>query len=96
LLPTGGAFGGASLGIKQLLTGDINIIPLPGLAASAVHDNFDEEPEVIYGNGDGIVPLASLESGRIMWRDNNHGTTFSERVYKIKSHLSLLKYQRYI
>ena len=59
-------------------------------------DDFDEEPEVIYGNGDGIVPLASLESGRIMWRDNNNGKTFSERVYNRKSHLSLLKYQRYI
>ena len=59
-------------------------------------DNFDEEPEVMNGNGDGIVPLASLESARIMWRDNNYGKTFSERVYNRKSHLSLLKYQRYI
>ena len=59
-------------------------------------DNFDEEPEVIYGNGDGIVPLASLESGRKMWRDNNDGKTFSERIYNRKSHLGLLKSQRYI
>merc|ERR1712136_163114 len=173
-LPTGGVFSGAGLGIKQLLTGDISIIPLPGLSASAVReeqrsyesnmmllpspyiwanntiiytpsrhytsrdyqilfkksgfqngferynfvsnitsnlnppgvdvihfysvnkgtatafryssdDNFDEEPEVINGNGDGIVPLASLESARIMGRDNNYGKTFSERVYSRKS-----------
>ena len=184
-LPTGGVFSGAGLGVKQLLTGDISIIPLPGLAASAVReeqrsyesnmmllpspqiwgnntiiytprrnytsrdyqilfeksgflngferynlvsnvtsnlnppgvdvihlysvnmdtatafrypsdDSFDEEPEVINGNGDGIVPLASLESGRMMWSQNNNRKAFSEKIYNRKSHLGLLKSQQYI
>ena len=184
-IPTGGVFGGAALGIKQLLSGDISIVPIPGLTGltvreeqrsyesnmmllptpqvwgnetiiqttnrnyssydyqtlfeksnfqngyeryqlvsnltsnldapgvdtthlygintdtptsfrySSVH-NFDEEPEVIYGNGDDIVPLISLQSAGIMWANNNNGKGFVEKTYNGQTHLGILKSQQYI
>jgi len=58
-------------------------------------DNFDEEPEPIYGNGDDTVPLLSLQSAGRMWNNNNNGKTFSEKSYDQQTHTGILKNDEY-
>ena len=184
-IPTAGVFGGAGSGIKQVLSGDVSIVPIPGLTGLTVREeqrsyessllllptsqvwgnspliitptknyssyeyeslfeksnfqhgferyklignltadltspgvntvhlyginkdtptyfryasdnNFDEEPEAINGNGDDTVPLRSLQSAGIMWRDNNNGRVFSEKAYDGQTHTGILKSNEYI
>ena len=59
-------------------------------------NNFDVEPQVIHGNGDGIVPLKSLRSGKILWENDNNRKGFVEKTYNGESHLGILRSQQYI
>ena len=37
-IPTAGVFGGAGSGIKQVLSGDVSIVPIPGISALTVRE----------------------------------------------------------
>ena len=58
-------------------------------------NNFDEEPETINGNGDDTVPLLSLQSAGILWRDNNNGKAYLEKTYSGQTHTGILKNSQY-
>ena len=183
-IPTAGVFGGAGSGIKQVLSGDVSIVPIPGLTGLTVREeqrsyessmlllptpqvwgsnpliftpnnnysvydyetlfqrsnfeygferyqlvanqtanlnppgvhtvhlygidkdtptffryssdnNFDEEPETINGNGDDTVPIASLQSAGLLWKDNNNGKAFFEKSYSGQTHTGILKNSEY-
>jgi len=57
--------------------------------------NFDEEPETINGNGDDTVPIASLQSAGLLWKDNNNGKAFFEKSYSGQTHTGILKNSEY-
>lgn len=179
-IPTAGVFGGAGSGIKQVLSGDVSIVPIPGITGLTVREeqrsyessmlllptpqawgnysliltpnknyssfeyetlfeksnfqhgferyllianltanlnspnvdtihlyginketptsfryssdnNFDEEPETINGDGDDTVPLMSLQSAGLRWRDNNNNKVFYEKTYDGQTHTGILK-----
>ena len=183
-IPTAGVFGGAGSGIKQVLSGDVSIVPIPGLNGLMVREeqrsfesnmlllptaqvwgkhpliftpnnnysandyevlfqrsnfehgferyqlvanqtanlnppgvhtvhlygtdmdtptffryssdsNFDEEPDTINGNGDDTVPIASLQSAGLLWKDNNNGKAFFEKSYSGQTHTGILKNSEY-
>ena len=183
-IPTAGVFGGAGSGIKQVLSGDVSIVPIPGLTGLMVREeqrsfessmillptaqvwgnrpliftpnynysvndyevlfqrsnfehgferyqlvanqtanlnppgvhtvhlygtdmdtptffryssdsNFDEEPETINGNGDDTVPIASLQSAGLLWKDNNNGMAFFEKSFSGQTHTGILKNSEY-
>jgi len=58
-------------------------------------NDFNESPDIINCNGDGTVPLKSLQSAH-KWKAQNKGKSFVEKMFKDQSHTGILKFQDYI